>query len=85
MCELKIFSDHHHYTFDDLSQLQRAAQSASADVVLTTLKDAVKIPAESWTGPPLYAIEIGVDVLNGSELLMDHLQRVLAYSLKAES
>ncbi|HEY4263268.1 MAG TPA: tetraacyldisaccharide 4'-kinase [Schlesneria sp.] len=75
--ELKVFPDHHHYQAADLDTLAERSRSLQAEVVLTTLKDLVKIRLESWTGPPLYAIEIGVQFLGGQELMIERLKAVL--------
>jgi tetraacyldisaccharide 4'-kinase len=72
--ELKVFPDHHHYQAADLDTLTERARAVSAEVVLTTLKDLVKIHHDSWTGPPLYAVEIGVQFLSGQELMIERLK-----------
>ncbi len=38
-----FFPDHHHYSQQDLEQVQQHAQNAAARLILTTLKDLVKI------------------------------------------
>ncbi len=77
-CEgMRSFPDHHHYESNELSNLAEQARALSADVVLTTQKDLVKIPASGWSGPPLYAVEIAVEFLNGKELLESLLKRAL--------
>ena len=73
----KFFPDHHHYTPSELHDLSKRATELAVDVVLTTQKDLVKISANDWDGPPLFAIEIGVEFLGGKELLDDALERVL--------
>ncbi|MEQ9406969.1 MAG: tetraacyldisaccharide 4'-kinase [Fuerstiella sp.] len=41
----RFFPDHHHYTRKDLEETQQLAKNAAASLILTTLKDLVKIPA----------------------------------------
>ncbi|MDG1896772.1 MAG: tetraacyldisaccharide 4'-kinase [Fuerstiella sp.] len=43
----RFFADHHHYTPTDLDEVQQLAESAAAPLILTTLKDLVKIPEGS--------------------------------------
>ena len=74
---LRVFPDHHHYTERDLAEVASAAQATRAEIVLTTMKDIVKLRPEMWDGPPLYAIEIGVEFLAERELLEDRLKRCL--------
>jgi len=76
-CDLQAFPDHHHYGTEDLAAVATKAQSARADMVLTTLKDLVKIDEKSWTGPPLFAVDIGVRFLSGEELLTNALKKLL--------
>ena len=72
----RVFPDHHHYTERDLADVASAAQATRAEIVLTTMKDYVKLRPETWTGPPLYAIEIGVEFLAGRELLENRLREL---------
>jgi tetraacyldisaccharide 4'-kinase len=77
-CDLiQGFPDHHHYQADDLAKLAKTARDHSVDIVFTTQKDIVKIPADAWQGPPLFAIEIGVEFIRGRELLETRLRRSL--------
>jgi tetraacyldisaccharide 4'-kinase len=75
--ELRVFPDHHHYRAAELHDLAVAARVTDAEIVLTTLKDLVKIPRDLWTGPPLFAVEIGVEFPTGGDLLLNRLQRVI--------
>lgn len=79
--DLQVYPDHHHYQPADLRHLQAIAAATSSDFVLTTLKDLVKIPVASWHGPPLCAVEIGVEFLSGREHLMDRLKWVVAAAI----
>ncbi len=67
------FADHHHYNDTDLEAIASRAAGQSADIVLTTQKDLVKISPGAWHGPPLFAIEIGVEFLSGQERLESRL------------
>ena len=63
------FPDHHAYTAADLDGLDRWADGLRADLVVTTLKDLVKIDRESLAGVPLVALEIAIDVTVGGDSL----------------
>jgi tetraacyldisaccharide 4'-kinase len=71
------FPDHHHYTADDLASLQRLGTHHSAAAFVATQKDLVKIDAPDLDGRPVYALQIGTQILTGREQLEDALQRVL--------
>lgn len=64
-----VFQDHHHYDADDVRRIRAAAQSAGADIVLTTEKDAGKlppflVPQDSW-----WALRVRAEVVRGEERL----------------
>ncbi len=50
-----IFNDHHLYSESELNSVLESARSRSADFIVTTLKDLVKIPASM---SEIWAIEI---------------------------
>jgi tetraacyldisaccharide 4'-kinase len=79
-CDLiQRFPDHHHYQADELVKLAQKAREHSVDVVFTTQKDIVKISADTWHGPPLFAVEIGVEFIDGRELLESLLRKTLKF------
>lgn len=57
------FPDHHVYTPADLHTLGDWATSLHADLVVTTLKDLVKVRAERLAATPLFALEIALEVV----------------------
>ncbi len=54
------FPDHHAYTADDISKVVEAARKAGAEILLTTEKDAVRLPTADPI--PLDLIVIGVEI-----------------------
>lgn len=81
--QFQQFPDHHHYSTSDLRQLALRAQEMSAEVVFTTQKDLVKINALDWSGPQLFAVEIGVQFLSGEAVLESQLKQVMSASVKS--
>ena len=77
--QIQTFPDHYHYHQTDLEQLAKTAAHLGAQAVFTTQKDLVKIASTDWSGPPLYAIEIGVQFVRGASLLESRLHEVLAH------
>lgn len=63
------FADHHHYAGGDLESLAARAERARADLVVTTLKDLVKVRCDALGGIPLAAVEIAIDFTGGGDLL----------------
>jgi tetraacyldisaccharide 4'-kinase len=77
LVQILPFPDHHHYQPQDLSTIAEMARKAKAELVLTTQKDLVKIAPNQWHGPPLMAVEIGVDFVSGESLITSLLHQVL--------
>ena len=44
ICESLSFPDHHNYSAGDFSKIFRCASGHGADIIITTSKDAVRIP-----------------------------------------
>jgi tetraacyldisaccharide 4'-kinase len=61
------FADHHAYTAADLRSLSDWAAGLHADLVVTTLKDLVKVRADRLGDIPLYALEITLEILPGGD------------------
>ena len=77
------FPDHHAYTSADLSALADWAAGLRADLVVTTLKDLVKIRTDRLGDVPLFAIEVALDVLVGHDLLESLLAPLAARATAA--
>jgi tetraacyldisaccharide 4'-kinase len=55
------FDDHHDYTAQDIEQLRNAATAASADMLITTTKDWVKLEQFAPnTTPPILRVELSL-------------------------
>lgn len=67
---LRPYPDHHPYAAAELDRFVRSAAAAGAEAVVTTSKDAVRIP-EGLTVPlPLHALEIEMRIGGGDEKLL---------------
>jgi tetraacyldisaccharide-1-P 4'-kinase len=50
------FPDHHWYTTNDLERVTEAVRATGADLVVTTAKDAVRLPRQTaWAVLPMTA------------------------------
>lgn len=61
------FPDHHHYSNDDLQQVQQRASSSGTEWIVTTLKDLVKLPTECHN---IRALEIAAVFPNPQHLVV---------------
>ncbi|HEY6805038.1 MAG TPA: tetraacyldisaccharide 4'-kinase [Pyrinomonadaceae bacterium] len=72
----KSFPDHHVYTQTDIDYLNLAAQNSKAEALITTAKDAVKLPGLKFF-LPCYFVEIEIEIENAAELQRLILQATL--------
>lgn len=71
------FRDHHAYRAGELERIAARALAAGAAAVVTTDKDAVRIPR--WPGVlPLYRVEAKLDIIRGRERLWGILEHLAA-------
>jgi tetraacyldisaccharide 4'-kinase len=61
------FLDHHRYSHDELDRLFLKAKNAGADVVITTEKDAVRIPSNYKPIIPFYYVRMEIEIIEGFE------------------
>lgn len=60
--DTSIFPDHHRYTPDDITTIERQARSHDAQAIVTTAKDAVKLRGLPFTLPCLIVdVEFAID------------------------
>lgn len=77
LAEVREFPDHHHYSREDLEQLEAKAKDQRVELLVCTHKDLVKIGVTSLGGVPLYALRIGLKFLAGEEELLAKLRPLL--------
>ena len=59
------FLDHHRFDSEELEDIFRGAVDANLDFVVTTEKDAVRIPDDAIFPIPLYYLRLEIDILRG--------------------
>jgi tetraacyldisaccharide 4'-kinase len=71
----RAFPDHHAYTLDDASDLIGWTRGLGAELALTTQKDLVKLRCPTIGPVPLRALRIGLEMIEGEDILLDALRR----------
>jgi tetraacyldisaccharide 4'-kinase len=64
-----VFPDHHPFATADLERALRAADAARCELVVTTEKDAVRLPPAAAADPRVRAVRIEAEVVRGGEQL----------------
>ena len=78
-----LFPDHHRFAAADVERALRAADAARCELVVTTEKDAVRLPAGAAGEPRLRALRIEIELLRGGELLDGALDAALGAPVAA--
>jgi tetraacyldisaccharide 4'-kinase len=60
------YLDHYRYTAEDLTELAQIAQREGAECLVTTEKDAVRIPETSAWPVPIYYLRLEIDIIRGA-------------------
>jgi tetraacyldisaccharide 4'-kinase len=59
------FPDHHAFTASEIARVAADAHAAAADAIVTTAKDAVRLPANP-PGPPVLVLRVAAEVDDGA-------------------
>ncbi len=72
----KRYADHHRYTQQEIIEFINQAKAAKADFIVTTEKDAVRIPKLDRRDVPMYFLRIEIDILSGQESFDQCISRI---------
>jgi tetraacyldisaccharide 4'-kinase len=61
------YRDHHWYSKEDLDRISREAGNGKVKVLVTTEKDAVRLPQDGTFPVPVHFLRISLDIVTGAE------------------
>ena len=70
------YADHHRYTQQELIDFVNQAKEAGAEMIVTTEKDAVRMPRLDRCDVPIYFLRIQIDILSGRENFDQCISRI---------
>ncbi|MDD2480224.1 MAG: tetraacyldisaccharide 4'-kinase [Victivallaceae bacterium] len=70
------FADHHRFTENELIKFRDLAIETGAEIIMTTEKDAVRMPLINGESPPFYFLRIEIDILSGQESFDQCISRI---------
>lgn len=70
------YADHHRYTQQELIDFVNQAKDAGAEMIVTTEKDAVRMPRLDRCDVPIYFLRIQIDILSGRESFDQCISRI---------
>ena len=71
-----IWMNHHRYTVQEVEKFAAKAKKNGAELLLTTEKDAVRIPTVKHNHLPFYYLRIQIDILSGQESFDQCISRI---------
>lgn len=72
----RIFADHHRYTLQEIIDIQNEAVELGADVIVTTEKDAVRVPRLEIRDVPMYFLRVEIEMFSGQEQFHEWIRRI---------
>jgi tetraacyldisaccharide 4'-kinase len=77
--QLVKFMDHHPYNLDDMKRMKGTCEAHGTNVIVTTQKDAVKLPAfrDFWQGYEVYSLNIDLEITQGQHEFVDRILHLL--------
>ncbi len=70
------YADHHRYTEQEIREFMRQAKALGAERIITTEKDAVRIPQIADAELPISFLRIEIDILSGQESFDQCISRI---------
>jgi len=70
------FLDHYRFTPEDLAGVFAEAKAARVDLIITTEKDAVRIPADEKIPLPCYYLRLEIEILRGADDFQDAVGKI---------
>ena len=70
------FADHHRYTQQEIIDFVNLSKAAGAEMIVTTEKDAVRIPRLDRCDVPICFLRIEIDILSGRESFDQCISRI---------
>ncbi|HJO94210.1 MAG TPA: tetraacyldisaccharide 4'-kinase [Victivallales bacterium] len=72
----KSFADHHNYNQQEIIDFMNSAKRHDAEMILTTEKDAVRMPLLNRRDVPFYFLRVEIDILSGLENFDQCISRI---------
>jgi tetraacyldisaccharide 4'-kinase len=70
------YADHHRFTQQEIIDFINNAKSSNADIIVTTEKDAVRMPRLDRRDIPVYFLRVQIDILSGQENFDQCISRI---------
>lgn len=70
------YADHHHYSSSEIHTFMQRCVRCNLQAILTTEKDAVRMPNLTSTEVPIYFIRVGIKIIHGNKVWKSFIKRL---------
>jgi tetraacyldisaccharide 4'-kinase len=70
------FADHHRYTQQEIINIINKSKKMGADAIITTEKDAVRLPRLDRCDVPIYFMRVDIEILSGAKDFHSCIERI---------
>ena len=74
--EAQNFADHHRFTQQEIIDFINQAKKSNAEMIITTEKDAVRMPRLERQDIPVYFMRVEIDIISGQESFDQCISRI---------
>jgi tetraacyldisaccharide 4'-kinase len=74
--ESQHFADHHRFTQQEIINFVNRSKQANAEIIITTEKDAVRLPRLDRYDIPLFFLRVEIDIISGQESFDQCISRI---------
>jgi len=74
--EAQHFADHHRFTQQEIIDFINQAKKSNAEMIITTEKDAVRMPRLERQDIPVYFMRVEIDIISGQESFDQCISRI---------
>jgi tetraacyldisaccharide 4'-kinase len=73
-----MFPDHHHYSKEDLKRIVEESLAKNIDAIITTAKDAVKLPVSGYS-LPVFVLRSELKITANEQIFLDRLLKLYSF------
>ncbi|MES2308955.1 MAG: tetraacyldisaccharide 4'-kinase [Verrucomicrobiota bacterium] len=78
----RAYEDHHRFSEDELQSLMTRSRNRGAKAIITTEKDAVRIPRMEQSLVPIYFLRVEIEILTGHEHFENFIKEISRQNVK---
>lgn len=81
----RAYEDHHRFSEEDLQSMMSRSRNRGAKAIITTEKDAVRIPRIEQALVPIYFLRVEIEILSGHEHFQTFIEKMSRRDISPET